>query len=166
MSDPKFLLFPGYSCGACVAAAVLDLENVHLAGYVGISFPMGVLSCSFLRTQDSFLKLAKSSIPKLLVMGNADQYTSDARMKRLVAELNKRISQRNSESVRQGALGVEEQSCESWKAVELRVVDGADHFWGDTVDDWNILADLVFRWIIDQQREVHAAHTAKTTRES
>lgn len=74
-----------YSYGSCVGAAALA-RVPEVVAYVSIAFPLGVLSRWFLGSGASWAALAASPVPKLMIMGDADNFTSRSQLRAAVAE--------------------------------------------------------------------------------
>ena len=49
---------------------------LQVAGYVGVAYPLGVLSRLFLRAHRHWRVLCRSTCPKLVVTGTGDQFTA------------------------------------------------------------------------------------------
>jgi alpha/beta superfamily hydrolase len=94
---------------------------------VSIGFPLGLLSRMFLRSRSHWDALLASRVPKFLVVGSDDQFTSLDQYNSLVQEYRKQHAADTG-----GAL------------MDFRVLDGCDHFFGGR---WQEVADDVVQWV-------------------
>jgi alpha/beta superfamily hydrolase len=155
----------GYSWGAALAA-LGTLPSV--AGWVGVSPPLGGLAGAALRTGRAASALAAHpATPGLVILGDRDQFASVRGVESVLARVN---AQREAASEGRapsppatrsdggsGGGGV--------SRVELKVVDGADHFWGAAsawCDSWGTVAGLVLDWIGGVEEEAGTAGGEKT----
>lgn len=129
-ADVTHVLLCGYSAGSLSAAACPPLPVPCRTRYLLISYPLGVLWALTLFRSGHFTDALRQRIRQssvLSIRGTADQFTSDARYK---------AWERNLGSLADSAGGV---SCE--------VVEGADHFWGDSGKKRQVLM-FVDKWLM------------------
>lgn len=150
----KRLIVIGYSWGACLASYTLkqlnksdssasssspsSLSSVH--AWIGVSFPLGTMSNFILKSQQLFDKVLSSSsntIPRLLVMGDVDQFISSEET--VVGLVEKSGGRRLLEDDGVGTEVVNSSSGE----LSIRVFRGNDHFWGQ---DCNRMVCYVLDW--------------------
>ena len=140
------LYVAGYSWGAVLGA----LSTLPLAaGWVGVSPPLGGAAGLALRTGRAAAALGMHpDVPGLVIMGDRDQFASVRGVERVVAGVNE------ARQVGREAGGM--CGLPPAQRVKLRVVEGADHFWGATAwcPSWGEVADVVLAWIsgVEAQR--------------
>lgn len=126
---PQRIVFICYSYGSCVAA--LALARVpQVVAYVTIGFPLGALSRWFLGSGSAWSALAASAVPKLLIMGDADNFTSLSQLREATAK----------HDATPGA-----------GPLDTRIIRGADHFF---MDLWNEVAAYVQVWLARKLKAV------------
>lgn len=79
-NGPTHLHLVGYSWGACVAAHAAQLH--HVTAFVGISPVTGSLASFFLRTKRHLSQLPPI-LPKMLILGDRDQFSSVASLQKV-----------------------------------------------------------------------------------
>ena len=100
---------------------------LQVAGYVSVAFPLGRLSQMFLRSRTHWEALLASRVPKFLVVGSSDQFTSLQAYNSLVYEYRRKCAAE--------ARGAQ---------MDVRVLEGCDHFFGGK---WQEVADDVVHWV-------------------
>jgi alpha/beta superfamily hydrolase len=104
---------------------------LQVAGYVSVGFPLGLLTRMFLRSRAHWDALLESRIPKFLVVGSDDQFTS-------LSQYNALVHQYRTQHAASAA-GV---------LMDVLVVEGCDHFFGGK---WQDVADEVVKWVVARE---------------
>ncbi len=100
---------------------------MQVVGYISIAFPLGLLSRMFLGSKRHWQALAAApaaALPKLLVAGSHDQFTSLATYTDVVQQLRGQQLQQQSVS-----------------GMDVKIMDGCDHFFvghAKKVGDWMV----------------------------
>lgn len=129
-SVAKRIVVIGYSWGSCLAAFALD--HPDLSAYVGISFPLGGLA-SILKTRQLFERVCKASqVPRLLLLGDQDQYTKEESMQEALQAGGGVRLQGAGNSFDPGAMGPAGSEATA-KPLLLKVFASNDHFWSSDV---------------------------------
>ncbi|KAI8469828.1 MAG: Alpha/Beta hydrolase protein [Monoraphidium minutum] len=123
LAPARRVVLIGYSYGSCVAARALARVPEAVA-YVSIGFPLGVLSRLFLGAGDAWAALAGAAAPKLLLIGDADNFTS-------LAQLEAAAARHAAAAPAAGPLDVE-------------IIEGADHFFAEL---WDGVAARAQEWL-------------------
>ncbi|GBF93922.1 hypothetical protein Rsub_06171 [Raphidocelis subcapitata] len=124
-APPPRLALLCYSYGSCVAADALA-RLPAAAAYVSVGFPLGVLSRWFLGSAASWDALAAARVPKLLIMGTADNFTSQPQLRAAVAR---------------------HDAAAGSAPVEVRILRDADHFF---YERWEEVAAEALSWLAQQ----------------
>lgn len=135
---PKQLVLVGYSYGSCVAAQALD-RVPEVVAYVSIGFPLGFLPRWFLGSADDWRALMASPVPKLLVMGDVDNFTSLSTLQTAVAE---------------------HDAIPGTGPLTVKIIRGADHFFFDQQPQ---VAAMVQEWLGQQLSSSGALAAAEAT---
>jgi alpha/beta superfamily hydrolase len=144
------IVLVGYSNGAALAAQAVALHP-RVVAYVGISPPLGRLASAFLNTKShcqGMLYPKSKIVPRLLVIGEHDQYTACAELENMVTlhgssavlehgpddvvQRSIRVTQRIDGENREGCL-------------ELQMYRGNDHFWAS---DGACMVERSLAWLI------------------
>ena len=146
------IVLVGYSNGAALAAQALTLHP-RVVAYVGISPPLGRMASAFLNTKShcqGMLYPVSKMVPRLLVIGEHDQYTA-------CAELEKMVTLHGSSAVREhGPDDVVQRSIRVTQTIsgesregclELHMYRGNDHFWAS---DGAYMVERSLAWLITQ----------------
>lgn len=103
VKDRVQVVLVGYSYGAALAAQAI--HHSHVCRYVGISIPIGKLASLFLRSKQYCLEMLltkeKQDMPRLLVLGKNDQYTTE---QQLIDCVLLSLSQRSSSTIESSTL--------------------------------------------------------------
>ena len=131
----------GYSWGACLATHALEHPNI--AVYVGVSFPLGGVS-NVLSTRQQFDALCtKNHLPRLLVMGDSDQFSKARSIEEAVVSAKGGILAEDDSFM----VVTQHDTCVSCTETPLvfRLFKGNDHFWSS---DCNRMAEYVITWAV------------------
>eukprot|EP00884_Botryococcus_braunii_P023545 jgi/Botrbrau1/9875/Bobra.0080s0010.1 len=145
-NGPQALYVIGYSFGACIAAHALAIPEV--AGYVGISPPLGGMAGIALRSGGHLSLLQAAPVPKLILFGDMDQFASAASAQAFTERHNAKcvpLHLPEGCSTPPSLPGGRALS----SRLELQVFPDCDHFW---MEEKAGIAKLVVSWIVDTAR--------------
>ena len=141
----------GYSYGACLAAYGA-VNHPRVCGYAGISIPIGSVASFFLKSKQycNDMMDMQRDMPRLLVLGKNDQYTTEEQLIGCVVERVNSMS-RVTDDARDGRRRVcrmktlpdGEEVCE----IQVNIFDMNDHFWGN---DCALMIDHVISWLLSR----------------
>jgi alpha/beta superfamily hydrolase len=83
---PRRIVLIAYSYGSVVAANALAQLGPAAAAYVSIGFPLGRMARALLGSGAAWRALAAAQLPKLVIAGTRDEFTSPAQLRAAVAE--------------------------------------------------------------------------------
>lgn len=142
----------GYSYGAALAAQAV--HHPRVCRYVGISIPVGKMASLFLKTKRYCLDMATMhTMPRLLVLGKDDQYTSEQQLVQLLLQEDMTMAVGATGMCRRFSIspciensGNEKRKPEVYDIV-LDVFENNDHFWGN---DCACMIEHVLGWLVAQ----------------
>jgi alpha/beta superfamily hydrolase len=157
--DKKVIVI-GYSWGACLASYALNqlhnsssnagssslssVSSIH--AWIGVSFPLGNMSNFILKSQQLLDTVLSSSnkIPRLLVMGDVDQFVSSEEAVVGLVEKSggRRLLEDDSFTTINKSARTEIVNSNSGE-LSIRVFRGNDHFW---LQDCNRMVCYVLDW--------------------
>ena len=103
---------------------------LQVVGYVAIGFPLGFWANILLHGRSHWQQVKQLHVPKLFITGDRDNFTT-------METLQEYLDGLSASSRSNGSPGAAAE-------VELKVVQGADHFY---VDRWQELAEIVLSWV-------------------
>jgi hypothetical protein len=131
-----------YSWGSCLATYALD--HPSLAAYIGISFPLGGIS-AVLQTRVRFDALCRASqVPRLLVLGDCDQYTKREALNEAMQAGGGVVLQEDSSFEPAAVAGAAAEGAGRGQALQLKVFAGNDHFWSS---DCALMAEFTLAYV-------------------
>ncbi len=144
----------GYSYGAAMAAHGA-VHHPRVCQYVGISIPIGALASFFLKSKRYLVSLLSMSrdIPRLLVLGKQDQYTSEQQLVdcvKLVGSSSSSVSEKKNGGTSNTAHSSTNRIVVG--RIQVDMYENNDHFWGN---DCACMIEHVMSWLVH--------HTTATT---
>ena len=132
----------GYSYGAALAAQAAA-QHPRVCHYVGISIPIGTVASFFLKSKQHCMDMLCMSrdIPRLLVLGKNDQYTSEQQLVECVRKSGRVLREMSSPEKETSSLV---KSIESG-SIRVDVFENNDHFWGN---DCAYMIEHVMAWLV------------------
>ncbi len=125
---------------------------LQVVGYITIAFPLGLLSRLFLGSRSHWQALAvppAAALPKLLVTGSQDQFTSLGTYTDVVQQLRGQ-GQQQQQGQGQGQQGQQGQKQQQGSAgMDVKVMDGCDHFFVGRAKE---VGDWVVHWVGQQEQ--------------
>jgi alpha/beta superfamily hydrolase len=132
----------GYSYGAALAARAAA-QHPRVCQYVGISIPIGTVASFFLNSKHHCMDMLYMSrdIPRLLVLGKNDQYTSERQLVECVRKSGRVLAEMSSPEEHVSPLV---KSMESG-GIRVDIFENNDHFWGN---DCACMIEHVMSWLV------------------